>query len=210
MAAGFDADQTDIGVVYEGVEDAHGVAAASDAGNHHVRQATDLFGALPLRLTPDDRLELADHQRVRMRAEHRSQEVVAVGDGRDPVAHRFVDGVLERPAAGVHSAHGRAEQLHPEDVERLPLHVFRAHVDVARQPEQRAGGGGRDAVLPCAGFRDDAPLAHPLREERLAERVVDLVRAGVREILALEKDARAAERSASAAAPRRAASGRPT
>ena len=88
----------------------------------------------------------------------------------------------------------RAEQLHAEDVERLALHVLGAHVDVALEPEQRADGRGRDAVLAGAGFGDDAPLAHPLREQRLAERVVDLVRAGVREVLALEEDARAAER----------------
>src|SRR5262249_11246888 len=50
----------------------------------------------------------------------------------------------------------------------------------------------RDAVLPRAGLRDDPLLAHADGEQRLAERVVDLVRAGVREILALQEDARAA------------------
>ena len=83
---------------------------------------------------------------------------------------------------------------HAEDVERLPLHVFRAHVDVAVEAEQRAGGRGRDAVLAGAGLRDDPALAHADGEQRLAERVVDLVRAGMREVLALEEDARAAER----------------
>src|SRR5262249_56192589 len=40
-----------------------------------------------------------------------------------------------------------------------------------------------------AGLGDDAPLAEPLREHRLAERVVELVRAGVEEVLALEVEA---------------------
>ena len=102
--------------------------------------------------------------------------------------------------------HRGAEQLHAEDVQRLPLHVLGAHVDVALEAEQRADGRRRDAVLAGAGLGDDAPLAHALREQRLAERVVDLVRAGVREVLALEEDARAAERRGSAASPRRAAS----
>ena len=62
----------------------------------------------------------------------------------------------------------------------------RAHVDDARQPEQRAGRRGRDAVLAGAGLGDDAGLAEPAREQRLAERVVDLVRAGVGEVLALQ------------------------
>ena len=54
------------------------------------------------------------------------------------------------------------------------------------------GGGGGDAVLAGAGFGDHALLAHPQREQRLAERVVDLVGAGVVEVFALEPDLRAA------------------
>ena len=44
----------------------------------------------------------------------------------------------------------------------------------------------------------DAATGHPLREQRLPERVVDLVGAGVGEILALEEDAGATERGAQA------------
>ncbi len=46
---------------------------------------------------------------------------------------------------------------------------------------------------PGAGFGDDALLAHAPREQRLAERVVDLVRAGVEQVFALEVDLGAAE-----------------
>ena len=102
-----------------------------------------------------------------------------------------------------------AEQPHPEDVERLPLHVVDAHVDVARQAEQRADGRRRHAVLAGAGLGDDAPLAHPLREQRLPERVVDLVRAGVREVFALEEHA-AARVAPTAAAASYSGVGRPT
>jgi len=68
----------------------------------------------------------------------------------------------------------------------LATHVLGAHVDDALETEQRARGRRRDAVLTRSGLGDDAMLPHPLREERLAERVVDLVRACVCEILALE------------------------
>ena len=81
-------------------------------------------------------------------------------------------------------------------------HVLGAHVDDALEAEQRAGRRGGDAVLAGAGLGDDAPLAHAPGEQRLAERVVDLVRAGVGEVLALEEDPRAA----AAAARRRRAS----
>ena len=88
----------------------------------------------------------------------------------------------------------RAEQLHATDVGRLALHVLGAHVDLARQAEEGARRGRGDAVLAGAGLGDDARLAHLLREQHLAERVVDLVRARVAEVLALEPEA--AERSA--------------
>src|SRR5690606_31337112 len=85
-----------------------------------------------------------------------------------------------------------AEQLHPGHVERLALAVDGAHVDDALQAEQRGGGGGGHAVLAGAGLGDDALLAQPLGQQRLAQHVVDLVGAGVGEVLALEQHARAA------------------
>ena len=45
-------------------------------------------------------------------------------------------------------------------------------------------------------LRDDPPLPHPFREQGLTERVVDLVRAGVREVLAFQQNAGAAKRPA--------------
>jgi len=48
-------------------------------------------------------------------------------------------------------------------------------------------------VLPGSGLGNDPPLSHALREERLADGAIDLVRAGVREVLALEEDARQAD-----------------
>ena len=91
-------------------------------------------------------------------------------------------------AAGVDRDHLGAEQLHPRHVERLALHVDRAHVDGAVEAEVRRGGGAGDAVLAGAGLGDHAGLAHPPGEQRLAEHVADLVGAGVVEVLALEQD----------------------
>ena len=97
-----------------------------------------------------------------------------------------------------------------DDVGRLAARVLLAHVDDALQAEARAHGGRRDAVLARAGLGDDAPLAQAPREQRLADGVVDLVRAGVREVLALQLDAGAADVLRSAARRGRAASARPT
>src|SRR3712207_9214218 len=68
--------------------------------------------------------------------------------------------------------------------------VLLAHVDRAGQPHEGRRGGGRDAVLAGPGLGDDPLLADPLGQQRLAQHVVDLVRAGVVEVLALEPDAR--------------------
>ena len=60
------------------------------------------------------------------------------------------------------------------------------------QAEQGRRRGGGDAVLAGPGLGDDARLAHAPRQQRLADAVVDLVGAGVVEVLALEEDARPA------------------
>src|ERR1043165_1380077 len=191
-APGFDADHAYPRVGEERVEESDGVRAAADAGDERVGQAPRRFENLRARLSPDDALEVAHHARVWMWAEGAAQQIVSVGNVRHPVAQRLVDGVLERARAGVNLAHFRAEQAHAKDVQRLAAHVFSAHVDDAAQAEESADRGRGDAVLARARLGDDATLAHASREQDLSERVVDLVRACVREVFALEVELRAA------------------
>ena len=128
-----------------------------------------------------------------MRPRDRADDVEGVLDIGDPVAQRLVHRVLQRRRAGMHRPHLGAQQLHAEDVGLLPLDVGRAHIDDAGHVEERADRGGGDAVLAGAGLGDDAALAHAARQQDLAHRVVDLVRAGVVEVLALQIDLGAAE-----------------
>src|SRR4029077_15502086 len=77
----------------------------------------------------------------------------------------------------------------------------------ARQVEQGAGRRGGHTVLARSGFGDDPGLAKPAGQERLTEGVVDLVRAGVGEVLTLQVEAQARDRrvartARSAAQPR--------
>ena len=90
---------------------------------------------------------------------------------------------------GRHRPHLGAEQVHAPHVGRLALDVGGAHVHDAVHAEQRARGRGRHAVLPGARLGHDAGLAHAARQQRLAEGVVDLVRAGVGQVLALQEHA---------------------
>ena len=70
-------------------------------------QATSTSGRAPhwpsdlrARLVADDGLEIAHHHRVRMRAQHRAQQVVRGAHVGGPVAHGLVDRVLQRARAG--------------------------------------------------------------------------------------------------------------
>ena len=109
--------------------------------------------------------------------------------GRHPLPHGLVDGILERPAPRRHRAHLGAQQLHAEDVELLALGVDLAHEDGAFEAEECGGRGGGDAVLAGARLGDHASLAHSLGEQCLPHHIVELVRAGVRQVLSLEEDA---------------------
>src|SRR5206468_467139 len=73
--------------------------------------------------------------------------------------------------------------------ELLPANVLLPHVHLALEAEESGGRRRCDAVLASPGFGDDARLPHTQREEGLAEAVVDLVGAGVIEVLAFEEDA---------------------
>ena len=168
-------------------EDPGRVGSSADAGDDDVGVVAGQGPGLRPRLVADHPVQLAHHPRVRVRAHHRAEAVVGVADGGHPVAQRLVDGVLQRPAAAVHGFDGGAEQAHAEHVERLAIDVDGAHVDLALQAEQRRCGGRGDAVLAGAGLGDEAGLAHPLGQQRLAEDVVDLVRPGVVEVLALQQ-----------------------
>ena len=73
-------------------------------------------------------------------------------------------------------------------VEGLTAGVDLAHVDAALEAEHGAHGGGGHAVLAGAVSAITRVFAHALDEQGLAERVVDLVRAGVVQVLTLEED----------------------
>ncbi len=170
------------------MEDADRVRAAADARDDRLGKPTFDGEELLARLAADDGLQLGDDLRIRRRADARADEVVRRLDVRDPVADRLARRFLQRLRAEVDRAHLGAHEVHALDVGLLAAHVLLAHVHDALEAEARAHGRGRDAVLARAGLGDDAVLAEPPREHRLAERVVELVRAGVEEILPLEVD----------------------
>ena len=170
LSPGLDADQLDARVVEEGGEGADRVRAAADAGDHAGGQGVLDVEELLARLVADHALKVADERRIRRGAGSGAQDVVGRAHVRNPVANGRAHGLLQRLEASLDRLDRRAQELHALDVRRLAAHVLGAHVDDALEVEQRAGDGGRDAVLAGAGLGDHARLAHPLGEERLADR----------------------------------------
>ncbi len=175
------------------MEQADGVGAAADTGEQRIRQPAFKLHHLLAGFLADHALEIAHHGRIGMRPGGGADAVKSVVDIGDPVAQSLVHGVLERARPGLDRNDLGAEQVHAEDIGLLPLDIDRAHIDHAFEAEARAGGGGGDAMLAGARLGDDPLLAHAQRQQDLAEHIVDLVRAGVVQLLALEIDLRAAE-----------------
>src|SRR5437763_7293645 len=121
-----------------------------------------------------------------------AEHVVGGLDVRHPVPDGLIHRIFQRAGAALDGSDFSAEQFHPMDVRRLALDVLGSHVDDAFQPELRAYGGGGHAMLAGAGLGDDPLAAHPLGEQALPERVVDLVRAGMSQVLAFQDDVRTA------------------
>ena len=131
---------------------------------------------------------------------HRAaQQVVGGLHVGDPVSDGLVDGVLEGAGAALHLDHLCPQEPHAVDVWGLASHVLLAHVDDALQAQHGAHGGRRDAVLARAGLRDDALLAHVPGQEPLAQGVVDLVRAGVGQVLPFQVELRSTQMAAQVA-----------
>ncbi len=112
-------------------------------------------------------------------------------DVRDPVAHGFVDGVLQRTAARVHADNFRAKHSHARNIQALAFHIVSAHIDDALESKPRGDCGSCNAVLPRSGFGYDARLAHAHGKKSLADTIINFVRAGMKQIFALQINARA-------------------
>src|SRR5512139_3237407 len=182
-----DADQLDR-VTEEGMEASDCIRAAADTGDHAARQRSLGLQRLGAGLVPDHALQVSNQRRVWRGADHRADHVVGVRDGGGPIADRGADGLLQRPGTGLDPDHLGTQQPHPLDVRGLAADVLAAHVDGAPEAHQRARRRRGDAVLPRPGLGDHAALSHPTGEQGLADRVVDLVGAGVDEVLALQVD----------------------
>ena len=191
FAGGFHADEAHAVVLQKRVEHADGVGAAAHAGHHGVGQAAGLFQHLRAGFLADDALQHAHQGGEGVRSGGRAEAVVGGFLAGDPGAQGLVDGILEGTGAAFHRVDFRAQEFHAGDVGGLAFHVFRAHVDGAAHAQARGSGGRGHAVLTRARFGHQGGLAHVFGQQGLAQGVVDLVRAGVEQVFALEPEIKA-------------------
>ena len=140
---------------------------------------------LGARLVPDDLLVARHDAGEGMGPEGAAQHVVGLGIG-DPGTQGLVDGVLEGALTVLDDAHPGAQETHALDIGRLACGVQGTHVDHALQAQESRGRGAGHPVLSGSGLRQDALLAHAARQQTLPQGVVELVRTGVQQVLALE------------------------
>jgi hypothetical protein len=107
-------------------------------GGDDIGQATVIGEHLRARFAADDGVEVAHHARIRIGTGDGADDVERIADVGHPVAHRFVERVLERLRTAGHRHDGRAEQPHAIHVDLLALDVGRAHVHDALQPRRAA------------------------------------------------------------------------
>src|SRR4051794_27160037 len=90
FAARFDSDHTNGFVVEKWMEKSDRVTPASDAGNEDIRQSSLAFQDLAARFVSDYALKIANHHRIRMRAQRGTEDVMGSAHVRHPIAHCFV------------------------------------------------------------------------------------------------------------------------
>ena len=176
------------GIVEERHEHADGIAAAAHARRHDIGQETHHVLELLTRLDADDGLEVAHHHREGMRPDGRADAVDRLLVVRQIILKSRIDRLLERLRAARDGHDLRAEHLHARHIRRLLLDVDFAHVDRAVKPEEGRRRRKRHAVLSRARLRNDALLAHELRQKAFAHAVIELVCARMIQVLALQID----------------------
>ena len=189
----FRADQPHRRIVNEMIEAADGVGASAHAGDHRVGKPSLLFHELLFDFLRDHRLKIPHDGGERVRPHHRTEAVVGVADPGGPLAHGFRNRVLQRGSPGPYRDDFGSEQTHAVDIEGLPPGILLSHENHALHSHQRCRRGRCHPVLACARFRDQTGLSHFFCKKRLSQHVVDLVRAGMVQILPFEIDFRAAK-----------------
>mmetsp|Transcript_11920 Transcript_11920/g.22798 ORF Transcript_11920/g.22798 Transcript_11920/m.22798 type:complete len:366 (+) Transcript_11920:367-1464(+) len=186
VTSGFHTMQLHRFVIVKGSKGTNGVGSSTDTGNDCVGEFASLFQHLLTHFTSHDTLKVLDNGGKGMRTNGGSNQVVRVANIGYPITHGFVDGVLESRLAIMDGDNLSTQGVHTENIQLLTFAVNGSHVHGAIQTELGTNSGGSDTVLSGTGFGNDTRLTNTLGQQGLSNRVVNLVSAGVGQVLALQ------------------------
>src|SRR3972149_2527358 len=118
-------------IVNKRIEESYRITAAAYTGHKIFRQSPFSRDYLLPCLCPYYRLEIPDHHRIRMGAKHRAEDIMGCTHIGSPVPHGLTYCVFQCLAPVINRRHLCTEEPHPEDIKRLPLHIFCPHVYLA-------------------------------------------------------------------------------
>ena len=174
-------------IVYVVVDGARSVAAAAYACYQIVGiVATDFLLQLPFNLFADHALHACHQVRVGVRSHGAAHDIECVGRMTAPVAYSLTACVAQCHVACAYWVHLGSQHLHALHVGVLSLHIGSTHKHLALHVHQRTHRSCGHTVLSgtCLGY--DASLTHLLGQQYLSDGVVDFVRTGVVQVLALQ------------------------
>ena len=128
-------------LVDEPGEDADRIRTTANTRHDDIGIGARQCSALLARLVADHAVKFAYHPGIRVGSHDRSEAIVSVTHSGNPIAHRLIHGILQRPAARTDRFDLAAEQAHAEHVQCLSFDVDGAHVHLALEAEQRGGRG---------------------------------------------------------------------
>ena len=109
QARRLDPEEPHRGLFYEPMKRADRIRSASHACHHGIGEPPEPVGAVNRDLFADDGLQLADEERIWMRARGAADAVVRRADVRDPVTDRLVHRVFQCARARLDGTHLGAE-----------------------------------------------------------------------------------------------------
>ena len=185
-ACRFTANEPHGGIVNEMIKAAHGIGTAAYTGNHCIRQPALLLQELRFGLPGDHRLEIPDNGRKRMRPHNGTKTVMGVIDPGCPFPHGLGDRILQRRRAAGHRHHLCPQQLHSVHIQRLPPGILLPHEYHTLHVHQGSSCSSCHTMLSGTGLGDEPGLSHLLCQQSLPQHIVDLVGAGMVQILPLQ------------------------
>ena len=169
------------------IDGACSIATATNTSDEVIRIiAANLLFQLPFQLLTDYALHLSHNIRIRMRSHRRTYDIECILRMTAPVADSLRACITQSHIARTDRIHLGTQHLHTLHIGMLALHIGSTHKDFTLHIHQGTDGGSCNTMLTSTGFCDDTGFTHLLCHQDLTDGIVNLVRTGMIQILALQ------------------------